>query len=186
MLNQACGADDSDFGSPKGNHALGTESNLCVDSQTRRDSNIPFNDQVDVQKKTNLGEMSASGQLTGSEPQRSMGEILSSMDHEIPQSISGPESSGEKATGKLSASSANVKKSTFWGRNNVSCLLFLIFDVLMSFIGSSAQNVCVSFGYKVLFLFLHYQKTSFLFSTIVLPSWLRLEKLYILVLSPFY
>nr|XP_027102572.1 rho GTPase-activating protein 7-like isoform X1 [Coffea arabica] len=115
---KACGADDSDFGSPKGNHALGTESNLCVDSQTRRDSNIPFNDQVDLQKKTNLGEMSASGQLTGSEPQRSMGEILSSMDHGIPQSISGPESSGEKASGKLSASSANVKKSTFWGRNN--------------------------------------------------------------------
>lgn len=115
---KACGADDSDFGSPKGNHVLETKSNLCVDSQTHRDSNIPFNEQVDLQNKTNLGEMSASGQLTGSEPQRSMGEILSSMDHGIPQSISGPESSGERAAGKLSASSANVKKSTFWGRNN--------------------------------------------------------------------
>ncbi|KAL3529945.1 hypothetical protein ACH5RR_009267 [Cinchona calisaya] len=115
---KACEGEDSDFGSPKGNHALGTKTNLCIDSQTQRDSNIPLNEQVDLQKKTNLSEMGASSQLTGNEPQRSMGEILSSMDHVIPQSISGPELSVEKATSKLSASSANVKKSTFWGRNN--------------------------------------------------------------------
>ncbi|KAI5673759.1 hypothetical protein M9H77_14123 [Catharanthus roseus] len=114
---KASGGDDSDFGSPRGNHSLGSKSNCGVERQTHRDSSVPFNELLDRQKKGNEAEIDAQSQLNGNESQRSMGEILSSMDRGQMQSVAGSESCAEKPS-RLASSSVNVKKSMFWGRNN--------------------------------------------------------------------
>ncbi|CAI9106267.1 OLC1v1005388C1 [Oldenlandia corymbosa var. corymbosa] len=115
---KACGGDDSDFGSPRGNNSFGPKSNPSVDSQVHQDTSIPFNEQVNLKKNTKLNGRGSSSQLAGSEPQRSMGEILSSIDHGLHQSNSGPETSVDKSINRVATSNTNTKKSTFWGRNN--------------------------------------------------------------------
>lgn len=119
MLTQASGGDDSDFGSPKENHALGSKSNCSVDSQTHKDSSVPFNELLERQKKCNDAEIDSCSRLNGCESQRSVGEILSSMDHGPLQSLAGSELCVEKPN-KLTSSGVNMKKSIFWSRNNVS------------------------------------------------------------------
>lgn len=51
---------------------------------------------------------------------RSMGEILSSMDPGLPTPVSGTETSAEKSANKSKNSNLISKRSTFWGRSNVS------------------------------------------------------------------
>lgn len=114
---KASGGDDSDFGSPKANHALGSKSNCSVDTQTHKDSSVPFNELLERQKKCNDAEIDSCSRLNGSESQRSVGEILSSMDHGPLQSPAGSELCAEK-TNKLTSTGVNVKKSIFWTRNN--------------------------------------------------------------------
>lgn len=73
------------------------------------------------------------------ESYRSMGEILSSMDPGHPLPLSGLESGAGKATSKVTGTNHNSKRSTFWGRSNVSVscfshqlLVFLICDVVIN------------------------------------------------------
>lgn len=125
---QAFGVDDSDVGSPTDNRASEVNSNL-LDSQPVRDSNIQIIEQQDKQNKgseSSINEMDSPSILPAVESQRSMGEILASMDPGLPLPVSGLESSAEKAVGKLTSSNPNGKRSTFWGRSTVSSCLFSI------------------------------------------------------------
>ncbi|XP_052189168.1 rho GTPase-activating protein 7 [Diospyros lotus] len=116
---KAFGGDDSDGGSPINNLISAEKTIPPVDSrspQSHRESNIQFVDQQGRQKP-NENKIDSPSALVGSESHRSMGEILSSMDQGLPQSVVGPESSGEKSANKLTNSALNVKRSTFWGRS---------------------------------------------------------------------
>lgn len=125
---QAFGGDDSDVGSPKNNHALAESSNLPVDSVQIRDPNVQLVEQQGKQKKGNensINEMDVSNVLPAGESYQSMGEILSSMDPVPSLPLSGVESSAEKPASKVAPSSLNGKRSTFWGRSNVSHRLLM-------------------------------------------------------------
>lgn len=116
---KAFGGDDSDVGSPTDNRASEVNSNL-LDSQPVRDSNIQIIEQQDKQNKgseSSINEMDSPSILPAVESQRSMGEILASMDPGLPLPVSGLESGAEKAVGKLTSSNPNGKRSTFWGRS---------------------------------------------------------------------
>ncbi|KAL0390767.1 UNVERIFIED_CONTAM: Rho GTPase-activating protein 7 [Sesamum calycinum] len=115
---KAIGNDGSDDGSPTHKHSMGTNLNPALDTRALSDSNISVNEQQDRQKaRENMTD--ASAEVLGNESQRSMGEILSSMDQELHQSIPGPELLAEKQTPKLtSANISSAKKSTFWGKKN--------------------------------------------------------------------
>lgn len=116
---KAFGGDDSDVGSPTDNRASEVNSNL-LDSQPVRDSNIQIIEQQDKQNKgseSSINEMDSLSILPAVESQRSMGEILASMDPGLPLPVSGLESGAEKAVGKLTSSNPNGKRSTFWGRS---------------------------------------------------------------------
>lgn len=67
-----------------------------------------------------INEINVPSVLPTGESYRSMGEILSSMHPGHPVSVPGLESSTEKPVGKARGSSINAKRSTFWGRSNVS------------------------------------------------------------------
>uniref|UniRef100_A0A5B7AVZ7 Putative rho GTPase-activating protein 7 isoform X1 n=1 Tax=Davidia involucrata TaxID=16924 RepID=A0A5B7AVZ7_DAVIN len=110
---KAFGGDDSDVGSPRDNLTSATKSNPPVDSQPLRDSS-QINEQ---QGRSTETEMETPDIFPGSESHRSMGEILASMDPELPQLVSGPESCAEKSISKPTSSNLNVKRSTFWGRS---------------------------------------------------------------------
>lgn len=85
-----------------------------IDIQPHAASNVPFSEQLERCGN----EVDGPCEFAGSESQRSMGEILSSMDP--PPGISGPDSRADKPNSKLTSSNLNVKRSTFWGRSNVS------------------------------------------------------------------
>ncbi|CAL5434049.1 unnamed protein product [Camellia sinensis] len=112
---KAFGGDDSDVGSPRINLTATAKSNPPVDSQSLRESDIQLNEQQG-QQKPSVNEMDSPSIVPGSESHRSMGEILSAMDQGLPQSV-GPESCVEKSMNKLTNSTPNVKRSTFWGRS---------------------------------------------------------------------
>ena len=123
---QAFGGDDSDVGSPT-NRASEANSDLLIDSHPVRDSNIQIIEQQGKQNKgseSSSNEMDSPSILPAVESQRSMGEILASMDPGIPLPVSGVELGPEKAIGKLTSSNPNGKRSTFWGRSTVSNCLF--------------------------------------------------------------
>lgn len=119
---QAFGIDDSDVGS-RDNPALAESSNLSVDTLHAADPSIQMMEQHGKQKKANensTNDIEVSNVLPAGESYRSMGEILSSMDRGNPPPGSIVESSAEKPAGKVTGSTLNVKRSTFWGRSNVS------------------------------------------------------------------
>jgi hypothetical protein len=127
---QAFGGDDSDVGSPRTNNAPAESSNISVDPVQTRDSNAQPIEQKSKPKKGNensANEMDVSSVLPTGESYQSMGEILSSVDPVSPMPISGVESSAEKSAGKVAASNLNGKRSTFWGRSNVSYHLLIFF-----------------------------------------------------------
>ncbi|KAM7502418.1 hypothetical protein LguiB_001322 [Lonicera macranthoides] len=115
---KAYGGDDSDVGSPRDNLNSAAKSNPVPDSQPVIGSN---NLQIDKQKgRKNKGsdsEMDSTSVIPSSEPHRSMGEILSSMDQGLPQTVSGPEACVEKPMNKHSSSNVNNKRSALWGRS---------------------------------------------------------------------
>ncbi|XP_031121526.1 rho GTPase-activating protein 7-like isoform X2 [Ipomoea triloba] len=112
------GGDDSDFDSPRNNKVVGMEFKPTEDSQPVAESNVLFSEQLDRHKKTSENEIATASELPNNGSQRSMGEILSSMDQGLPHSSSGKDSSAEKSSSKLTSSNLSAKRSAFWGRNN--------------------------------------------------------------------
>ncbi|KAL0419504.1 UNVERIFIED_CONTAM: Rho GTPase-activating protein 7 [Sesamum radiatum] len=115
-LYEAIGNDDSEDGSSTHNGPLATKLNPTLDSRPLTDPNLSVNEQLDQQKACENTD--ASAEILGNDSQRSMGDILSSMDQELNQSIPGPELLADKPMPKLTNSSLNAKKSAFWGRKN--------------------------------------------------------------------
>ncbi|XP_049347996.1 rho GTPase-activating protein 7-like isoform X1 [Solanum verrucosum] len=105
------GGNDSDIGSPR-DGCLKLKPK--VDPQPLAGSNVPLHEQLE--RRGN--EINAFRELAVTESQRSMGEILSSMDPGPPLGVPVPDSGIEKPSGKLTPSNQNVKRSTFWGRSN--------------------------------------------------------------------
>ncbi|XP_073021814.1 rho GTPase-activating protein 7-like isoform X1 [Primulina eburnea] len=115
---KAIGNDDSENGSPMHNHTSRRKPNPALDTITLNDSSRSVNEPLEQQKNACENMMDASVEIIGNESQRSMGEILSSMDSELHQSIPVPEMLDEKPTPRLTTLNFNAKKSTFWGRKN--------------------------------------------------------------------
>ncbi|XP_028054050.1 rho GTPase-activating protein 7-like isoform X2 [Camellia sinensis] len=113
---KAFGGNDLDGGPPGNNLTLTAQTNPPVDSQLLRESNTQFNEQQGQQKPSE-NEMDSISIVPFNESHRSMGEIMSSMDQGLPQSVVGAESCVEKSMNKLTSSTLNVKRSTFLGRN---------------------------------------------------------------------
>ncbi|GMP91452.1 hypothetical protein CsSME_00042151 [Camellia sinensis var. sinensis] len=113
---KAFGGNDLDGGPPGNNLTLTAQTNPPVDSQLLRESNTQFNEQQGQQKPSE-NEMDSISIVPFNESHRSMGEIMSSMDQGLPQSVVGAESCVEKSMSKLTSSTLNVKRSIFLGRN---------------------------------------------------------------------
>lgn len=77
-------------------------------------------------KENSVDEKDAPNVLPSTESYRSMGEILSSMDPGNHLPVPGIESGSGKQTSKASSSNLSSKRSTFWGRSNVSCYFLKI------------------------------------------------------------
>lgn len=121
MPLQAFGGDDSDVGSSSSNHVKveNSNSNAVPDMQLSEDQN--------KQRKGNessVDEKDAPNLLPSAESYRSMGEILSSMDAGNHLPVPAVESGSGKQTSKASSTSFSSKRSTFWGRGNVSCYFY--------------------------------------------------------------
>lgn len=126
FLYQAVGNDDSDDETPVHNNIMGRKLDVAVDTRSSRDSKTSVTDQLSP-LKAHDNMIDASTDKPGNESQRSVGEILSSMNQELHQSVSGPELSGEKPVAKhTNTNIGSAKKSTFWGKKNVS-LIFILF-----------------------------------------------------------
>lgn len=129
-LEQAFGVDDSDVVSPsKKNHTSTENSNLCVDHEQIRDPNSDMLEERGKQKRVNdksCNEVDPPSVSPTGESCRSVGEILSSMDSVQSLSMPGIESSPGKPMGKVTGSAINAKRSTFWGRGNVSSHLLML------------------------------------------------------------
>lgn len=117
FYDQAIANNDSDDGSPLHNRALATV-NAKLDSRPPADSGLSVNEQLDQQRTVCENVIDAPSDILGNDSQRSMGDILSSMDQELHQSTPGHDLLAEKPMPKVSSLSA--KKSMFWGRKNVS------------------------------------------------------------------
>lgn len=100
---------------------MGTKLDAALGTRSSRDSKTSANDQQLDQLKAHGDITDASNEKPGNESQRSVGEILSSMNQELLQSVPGHELSGEKVVPKITNTNINsAKKSTFWGKKNVS------------------------------------------------------------------
>ncbi|CAA0813195.1 Rho GTPase-activating protein 7 [Striga hermonthica] len=109
---KAIGNDDSDDGS----RSIETKSNPVLDLRTISDSVILVNDQLRAREKNST---SASEDILRNEAQRSMGEILSSMNQEPHQPVTGPNLPTEKEILKsTNTSNGSAKKGPFWGKKN--------------------------------------------------------------------
>ncbi|XP_024962503.1 rho GTPase-activating protein 7-like isoform X3 [Cynara cardunculus var. scolymus] len=82
------------------------------------DSNVQISEQHISQNKENENEMDTPGMLSRSESHRSVGTMLSSIDQGLSHPFSVPKSCTETPISKFTGSNSNVKRSTFWGRNN--------------------------------------------------------------------
>jgi hypothetical protein len=72
---------------------------------------------------TLLCESNPSNPTSGHETPLSMGEILSSFDPGISVPSQSSEYSVERQSNKINGSQSHVKRSNFWGRNNVSVVI---------------------------------------------------------------
>ncbi|CAH9100086.1 unnamed protein product [Cuscuta epithymum] len=118
---KAFGGDDSDFDSPRNNQTAGIEFKPTADSQPATDSNILFSEQLgglDRHKRTSECGRATPSESTNNGSQRSMGEILSSMDQGLFHPSSGKNSPIGRSSSKLTSPHLNVKRSSFWGRNS--------------------------------------------------------------------
>ncbi|KAJ7960548.1 Rho GTPase-activating protein 7 [Quillaja saponaria] len=112
---KAFGGDGSDVESPKNNRAKAESTN------PNADPNVQQSEDQENKKKRNdstMEEKDGPSVSPSSEPYRSMGDILSSMDPGNHLAVPGIESGSGKQTGKATGSNFSVKRSTFWGRNN--------------------------------------------------------------------
>ncbi|KAL9169207.1 hypothetical protein ABFS82_04G065500 [Erythranthe guttata] len=116
---KAFGINNSDDGYLMQGRTLATI-NQTLDSRALTDTNLSVNEQLDQQKEAFENTTGASAEILGNESQRSMGDMLSSIDQELRQSIPGPELLVDKIIPKLTSSSLGAKKSTFWGRKNAT------------------------------------------------------------------
>ncbi|XP_042002729.1 rho GTPase-activating protein 7-like [Salvia splendens] len=115
---KAVANDDSDDEMPIHNNIMGSKLDVTLDTRSSRDSKTSLNDQLD-QLKAHGNTTDVSTEKPANESQRSVGEILSSMNQELQQSFPGPELLGEKALPKITnTSTGSAKKSTFWGKKN--------------------------------------------------------------------
>ncbi|KAL1544988.1 rho GTPase-activating protein 7-like isoform X2 [Salvia divinorum] len=111
------GNNDSDDEAPMHNNNMGTKLDVELDTRSNRDK-TSVNDQLD--------QLNAHGNMTDvstkkptNESQRSVGEILSSMNQELQQSFPGSELSGEKMVPKITNTNiGSAQKSTFCGEKN--------------------------------------------------------------------
>ncbi|PWA75680.1 Pleckstrin homology domain-containing protein [Artemisia annua] len=94
---KAYGADESDVVSPKNNMDSAAKSVLSADSQPLVDSNVEINEQ---------------------QMQQHNRAIENQIDHGLPQSFSGQESTTVTPVSKATGSNYNSRRSTIWGRNN--------------------------------------------------------------------
>jgi hypothetical protein len=124
LIEQAVNAEDSDAERPVevlgGNLDLSKVQNSC--STENGSANV----------NTLLSENSPSNPTVGHET-LSMGEILSSFDPGISVPSQNSEYSVERQSNKINGSHPHVKRSNFWGRNNVSKKTSLHFFFLFSF-----------------------------------------------------
>ncbi|KAM5584741.1 rho GTPase-activating protein 7 [Rosa sericea] len=117
---KASGADDSDVGSPNGNHASAENSKSAVPQQN---PNVEGMDRGGKQIKGNENSISENGETSipstspAGESYRSMGEILLAMDPGHPLPVVS-ESGAVKAVGKVTGSNHSAKRTAFWGRSN--------------------------------------------------------------------
>ncbi|XP_041998157.1 rho GTPase-activating protein 7-like isoform X1 [Salvia splendens] len=115
---KAVANDDSDDEMPIHNNIMGSKLDVALDARSSRDSKTSLNDQLD-QLKAHVNTTDVSTEKPANESQRSVGEILSSMNQELQQSFPGPELLGEKTLPKITnTSTGSAKKSTFWGNKN--------------------------------------------------------------------
>ncbi|KAH6814815.1 Rho GTPase activation protein with PH domain-containing protein [Perilla frutescens var. frutescens] len=116
---KAVGNDDSDDETPMHNNLMGTKLDAALDTRSSRDSKTSVNEQIE-QLKVHGNMTDASTEKPGNESQRSVGEILSSINQELHQSVPGPEPSSEKVVPKITNTNigGSAKKSTFWGKKN--------------------------------------------------------------------
>lgn len=114
FATQDFSGDDTDVESRRDSRVQGVTLKPTVNTQPHAVSNVPFSEQLERCGN----EVDDPCELAGSESQRSMGGILPSMDPA--HGISRRDSSADKSSSKLTPSNLNVKKSTFWGRSNVS------------------------------------------------------------------
>uniref|UniRef100_A0A7N0UEZ9 Rho-GAP domain-containing protein n=1 Tax=Kalanchoe fedtschenkoi TaxID=63787 RepID=A0A7N0UEZ9_KALFE len=91
-------------------------SNVCDESRLARASNMQPLEPQSNGNKVSAKEINISSALLCSDPQRSMGEILSSMDPTVVSS--GTELSTEKVINKPANSTINSNRSSFWGRGS--------------------------------------------------------------------
>jgi hypothetical protein len=108
---------------------LSESSNLSVDHQQIRDPNGQLSEERGKQKnviENSINEIDVPSISPAGESYRSMGEILSSMDPAHPLPMPEFESGAGKPMGKVTGSNVNAKRSTFWGRSNVSCHMFCL------------------------------------------------------------
>jgi len=126
VILQAFGGDDSDVGSSSSNHNKTENGNLNAVPDTP-----PTEDQNKQRKGSEnpVDDNDPSNLLPSTESYRSMGEILSSMDPGNHLPIPVVESGSGKQTGKASSASFSSKRSTFWGRSNVSFYFLTIYSL---------------------------------------------------------
>ncbi|CAN6691751.1 unnamed protein product [Malus baccata var. baccata] len=117
---KAFGVDDSDVGSPKGNHASAQNSSSYV-PQPIRDPNVGVVERGSKPKKENenlITETETPSASPAGDSYRSMGEILSVVDPGHHLLVPGLDSGTAKTVAKVTGSNHNAKRSAFWGRSN--------------------------------------------------------------------
>ena len=121
---QVADDDDSDGEPSTEDKALETK----VDVNDAQHSHLAENVSVNVQRSPN--EKDPPNMVSSQDSPLSMGDILSSLDAGISLPGPGPEYSVDRQSIKSNGTQMHVKRSNFWGRNNVSenfCpLLYLV------------------------------------------------------------
>ncbi|KAK1316910.1 hypothetical protein QJS10_CPA05g00821 [Acorus calamus] len=105
------GGDDSEIDSPG--------ENRTSEMELIRGPNLQYNEQVLSSKihENSFPEKESSGDILSHEPQRSMGDILSSMDPELSIPVHGVELYSEKTFIRQNGLNNNTRRPNFWGRN---------------------------------------------------------------------
>lgn len=123
IFQQAPGGDDSDAGSSNGYHAKVKIANHNADADVKHSAD-PIEQEQKVIENSSY-EKDSPNTLSGPESYRSMSEILASMNSSNHFSTPGNEHGSGKQSGRDSNTNVSSKRSTFWGRSNVSLHYYL-------------------------------------------------------------